>query len=329
MFFCWFLDVKITRFDRPKRLKRKFLPWHFRNLCVWVARPISCENIFSKFEETSSEKIRRRHVFCNRLKSAEQPPRTGGPSLSWVTWPKKRFGRLLPKVLSDMATYQFSWSVSWIQVAFLKAWDISMFFKQQPEKMGGNFLPNWHPKPLFVGSHKMAFVFVFAGAKITKNHKHAKGWGPHPRVQAARLLRVHLSGSCMAQATRKNETPCTFQRPHWKVICWQVAFFFFWISSAPQSGQAHSDQSHGLWRNEETEEGVLWEDPEVRALREKQRLIVSHDVTIALNYMGTNHPMVKSLAGQFLFHSLIHKAMFACQMTELCMSPMFTLDMSI
>lgn len=92
--------------------------------------------------------------------------------------------------------------------------------------MGGNFLPNWHPKPLFVGSHKMAFVFVFAGAKITKNHKHAKGWGPHPRVQAARLLRVHLSGSCMAQATRKNETPCTFQRPHWKVICWQVAFFF-------------------------------------------------------------------------------------------------------
>lgn len=54
-------------------------------------------------------------------------------------------------------------------------------------------------------------------------------------------------------------------------------------------------------------------------MREKQRLIVSHNVT----------PMVKSLAGQFLFHSsLIHKAMFACQMTELCMSPMFTLDMS-
>ena len=45
-------------------------------------------------------------------------------------------------------------------------------------------------------------------------------------------------------------------------------------------------------------------------MREKQRLIVLHDVTIALNYMGTNHPMVKSLAGQFLFHSLIHKAMF-------------------
>ena len=35
----------------------------------------------------------------------------------------------------------------------------------------------------------------------------------------ARLLRVHLSGSCMAQAPRKNEKPGTFKRPQWKVIC--------------------------------------------------------------------------------------------------------------
>ena len=58
-----FLDVKITRFDRPERLKRKFLPWHFRNLYCVSFKAHVLRKIYTKFEETS-------HVFRNTLKSA-------------------------------------------------------------------------------------------------------------------------------------------------------------------------------------------------------------------------------------------------------------------